>query len=90
MLIYIKIKGMILENTFLSIGDLVDTLFPIMSYIKNIILRNHWNTKSIIKNIEVPILFIMSEKDELVPLNHMIKLKNLAVKSVYSKGVIII
>ena len=68
------IKGMILENTFLSMGDLVDTLFPIFKYIKNILLKNHWETKNLIDKIKKPIFFIMADKDELVPYEHMLEL----------------
>lgn len=72
------IRGMILENTFLSIGDLVDKLFPIVKPLKNVLLNNHWESKKLIGNIKVPILFIMSDRDELVPYEHMLKLRNLA------------
>lgn len=69
-----SIRGMILENTFLSMGDLVDTLFPLFKYIKNILLKNHWETKNIIDHIKKPIFFIMADKDELVPYEHMLEL----------------
>ena len=72
------LRGLIIENTFLSIGDLVDTLFPIMKYIKNLLIRNHWETKYIIHKIKEPILFIMAEKDELVPHTHMLELVKLS------------
>jgi pimeloyl-ACP methyl ester carboxylesterase len=75
------IKGMILENTFLSIGDLVDKLFPIIKPLKNILLKNHWESNKIIGKIKVPILFIMSDRDELVPYEHMLKLKSLSENS---------
>jgi pimeloyl-ACP methyl ester carboxylesterase len=73
-----SIKGLILENTFLSIGDLVDRLFPIVKPLKNILLNNHWESKKLIGNIKVPIFFIMSDRDELVPFEHMLKLKSLS------------
>ena len=76
-----QIKGLILENTFLSIEDLVDKLFPFLSYLKNFMLRNKWLSRDLIGKIEDPILFIMSEKDEIVPYEHMTKLYDLAVKS---------
>lgn len=73
-----SIKGLILENTFLSISDLVDKLFPILKPFKNLLLRNRWESKNLIMKIKVPILFIMSDKDELVPYEHMKTLHNLA------------
>lgn len=84
----LNFKGMILENTFLSISDLVDRLFPVMSYIKNILLKNFWETKNIIANIKLPIYFIMSDRDELVPYEHMLELVKLSTgKSSYIKKV---
>ena len=72
------IKGMILENTFLSIDDLVYTLFPSVKFLKNYILKNHWPSKDLISKIKVPLFFIIAEKDELIPPMHMMKLKELA------------
>lgn len=37
---------------------MVDVLFKPLKYLKPIILRNHWRTIDLIKNIECPILFI--------------------------------
>lgn len=82
-----EIKGLILENTFLSIEDLVDRFFPFLKYIKNILLRNKWLSKDLINKIEDPIYFIMSEKDEIVPFEHMTKLYKLASKSKNKKKV---
>lgn len=65
------IKGLILENTFTSISDLVDKIFPFVSRIKWLLLRNHWESKNIIGKIKCPIYFIMAEKDELIPLSQM-------------------
>jgi predicted esterase len=71
------IKGLILENTFLSIGDLVDKIFPFVRKFKWLLLRNHWETKKIINTIKCPIYFVMADKDELVPIEHMNELVRL-------------
>ena len=67
-------SGVILENTFTSIDDMVDKIFPYVSMFKSLILRNHWRSIDIIHKIKVPILFIIASKDELVPPEMNIKL----------------
>lgn len=38
-----KITGAILENTFTSIGDMIDAIMPIFKYLK-FLQRNHWKS----------------------------------------------
>jgi pimeloyl-ACP methyl ester carboxylesterase len=75
--------GMILENTFLSIGDMVDTLFPIIAFkcLKDRFLRLRWHSFERVRDVEVPLLFLCGEKDEVVPPVHMVKLEKSAVRS---------
>jgi len=65
-----KIKGLIIENTFLSIPDMISVVFPALSSFK-FLATNKWETKHLISNIKVPILFLTGAKDELVPAFHM-------------------
>lgn len=76
-----KIAGLILENTFTSMGDMVDRVFPKLAMFKNLILRNHWRSAELIPKVTFPILFIMSLKDELVPVEHMCQLYDKAVNA---------
>lgn len=66
-----NIRGLILENTFTSMSDLIDKIFPFLKQVKNLLLKNHWPTKDRIKQLKVPILFLMSAKDELIPIEQM-------------------
>ena len=59
--------GLILENTFTSIDGMVDKIFPYVSAFKGLILCNHWKSIDIIDKVTCPILFIIADKDELVP-----------------------
>lgn len=77
----LPIQGIILENTFTSMADMIRKTFPIFYFVRWFILRNHWETKKIIGSLNVPILFIMSDKDEIVPYEHMQALHNLAQQS---------
>ena len=65
-----KISGFILENTFTSIQDMVKVLFPPLVYV-DFLRRNHWRSIDRIGNINRPILFIKSLRDELIPPKQM-------------------
>ncbi|EGR34719.1 phospholipase carboxylesterase domain protein [Ichthyophthirius multifiliis] len=72
-----NVKGYIIENTFTSISDMVDIVFPQLKYIqfiKNKLITNKWESINRIDKIQKPILFIASLKDQLVPSQQMYKL----------------
>lgn len=75
---------MILENTFCSISEMVDHIFPLLSYFKHLIQRIYWPSIDRIPNIKVPLLFIVGLNDEIVPPIHITRLyeaaKNAAFK----------
>eukprot|EP00344_Euplotes_crassus_P007281 CAMPEP_0196999336 /NCGR_PEP_ID=MMETSP1380-20130617/4556_1 /TAXON_ID=5936 /ORGANISM="Euplotes crassus, Strain CT5" /LENGTH=258 /DNA_ID=CAMNT_0042416243 /DNA_START=140 /DNA_END=916 /DNA_ORIENTATION=+ len=77
-----KIKGLILENTFTSIPDMVDHIFKYLSALKGLILRIEWNSLELIKELKVPILFISGQADQLIPPFQMQTLYSNAKKSV--------
>lgn len=83
------IKGLILENTFSSMGDMVDKLFPFIKNIKHLLLTNKWPSKDRVKNLKYPILFFSSEHDEIVPSSHMDELYNTAKNAVFKQKYII-
>ena len=59
--------GIILENTFTSVSDMVDVVFPVLSYFKWAVLRIRWRSVDLISSVTAPILFISGAKDQLVP-----------------------
>lgn len=75
------IAGVILENTFLSISAMVDTLLPHVAAFKTLILRIGWYNDRVITELTHPIMFISGQSDELVPPRHMLKLYELATMS---------
>lgn len=79
--------GVILENTFMSISKVVDSLFPFLAFesLKSKFLRLKWDTESKIGNLEVPLLFLSGLQDEIVPAFHMEVLMNTAAKSPLKK-----
>lgn len=79
-----KITGVILENTFTSIGDMIDAIMPIFKYLK-FLQRNHWRSIERIPKIEKPILFIRSLRDEIVPTAQMIRLFESVDQSIYTE-----
>ena len=68
------IKGVILENTFTSIGEMVDALMPTVAVFKGLIQRVFYPTIDRIGKITCPILFVRGENDEIVPSFHSQKL----------------
>ena len=52
------IQAVIVENTFLSVSAMVDTLMPAVAFLKSIVLRIGWNSGSLIGTLKQPILFI--------------------------------
>lgn len=61
------VAGLIVENTFTSIPEMVDHLMPLLRPLRPWILRLKWPSIDIIHRIDNPILFISALKDELVP-----------------------
>ena len=78
------LAGIIVENTFLSISEMVDHLMPYVAPFKMLILRMSWNSGKIVPSIIIPTLFLAGAKDTLVPHSHMLELYNRMNKS--SKG----
>jgi len=76
-----KAAGLIVENTFTSISDMVDIVFAKLSLVKNLILNIKWHSIENIKSIEIPIFFIMGLKDELIPTVQMLRLYQAAEKA---------
>jgi len=78
--------GMIIENTFTSISDMAEELFPIFKYrpirvIKQILLRIGWYSDQLVGDITIPILYITGQEDEIVPYTQTLKLHALSTKS---------
>ena len=78
-------KGVIIENTFTSLGDLVDIMFPPLKYFKKYLLKTKFETFIIIGKIKRPILFCRSENDELIPKKQMDDLYNMAEGALFKK-----
>jgi len=67
-----EIKCAIIENTFVSIEELVCYYFH-LSVVKYLVKTKLYNDK-LVKDITVPILFISAKNDELIPSSQMEKL----------------
>ena len=65
------LAGIIVENTFDSIGNMVDILFPFLSPFKDVLLRNKWDSTALAGKLTVPVLYISGDRDEIVPRQQM-------------------
>jgi len=72
------LAGIIVENTFLSISKMVDSLMPLIAPLKPLVLRIGWNSDRIAHQIRAPILYLAGASDELVPHSHMKELYRLS------------
>jgi len=61
-----KLSGIILENTFTSVPDMMNIMFPILSWFQ-FLCTNKWNSLDGVKAFTKPTLFLSGDKDELVP-----------------------
>ena len=75
-----SIAAVVVENTFTSISDMVDTIFPFLrwSLLKRLLLRIEWTSSVAVQSVACPILFLAGECDEVVPHTHMLRLHALA------------
>ena len=65
------LAGIMVENTFESIGAMVDILFPFLSPLKGLLLRNKWDSTALAGKLELPVLYISGDSDEIVPRSQM-------------------
>lgn len=73
------VKGIILENTFLSIPKLLPQVLPLLAPF-SFLCTERWVTEDIINSISssIPMLFLSGKQDELVPPLHMKQLFELS------------
>jgi abhydrolase domain-containing protein 13 len=77
----IPFAGVIVENTFTSISEMVDVVMPFLMPIKKYVLRIGWNSAALMSYLgqqQVPILLLAGAKDELVPHSQMHQLYTIA------------
>ena len=86
-----KIAGLIIENTFTSISDMVGKVFPFLDFdfVKQFMLKIHWRSIDHIGDIKVDMLFLACSNDEIVPHQQMLTLYKSA-KSAKSKDIYVI
>ncbi|KAK3631956.1 bem46 protein, variant [Elasticomyces elasticus] len=65
------IKGLILENTFLSIAMMIPSVMPVARYLTPL-CHEYWRSEDMMPQItDMPVLFISGLQDEIVPPAHM-------------------
>ncbi|KAL0082185.1 Alpha/Beta hydrolase protein [Phycomyces blakesleeanus] len=69
-----KFQALMIENTFLSVPLLIPHIFPALRHLVYLCHQTWRSYKSIRYIRHIPILFLSSLKDEIVPPQHMAKL----------------
>lgn len=73
-----KISGLILENTFTSLAEMIPIAVPLARHFA-FLCHQYWPSIKTIEEIKsVPILFVSGDADEIVPPQHMRFLYNVA------------
>jgi len=76
-----KVAAVIVENTFSSISSMVDSVFPLLKHVKQVILRMKWDSVNKVPSITKPMLFISGTQDEIVPSVQMVALHAAALRA---------
>jgi pimeloyl-ACP methyl ester carboxylesterase len=71
---HLPLAGVIIENTFTNIAEMVDSLMPLIAPLKALVLRIRWDSLSIVPKLNVPVLYLAGARDELVPHDHMVRM----------------
>ena len=79
------LKGIIVENTFTSIPDMVDHLMPLVAKFKSFILAIQWNSMAIVPTLTCPVFYLAGSRDEIVPHSQMLKLHQLTILSALNR-----
>mmetsp|Transcript_803 Transcript_803/g.1997 ORF Transcript_803/g.1997 Transcript_803/m.1997 type:complete len:354 (-) Transcript_803:274-1335(-) len=79
------LKGIIVENTFTSIPDMVDALMPFVAKFKRLILAIGWHSVSIVPTLTCPVLYLAGSMDEIVPHSQMLKLHRSTTMSILNR-----
>lgn len=82
-----KVAGVIVENTFSSMSNLLNDKYPSLRYIQPYILGNNWESVKNVTRIQAPMLFIAGLKDKLIPTLHMRELYDAAQASAFREKV---
>lgn len=77
------VHGVIIENSFLSVPHMVDTLMPWAASIKWLVLRMYWSSIDLMPQLQQPVMFISGDQDELVPPAHMKRLYDACTQSAH-------
>ncbi|CAK88078.1 unnamed protein product (macronuclear) [Paramecium tetraurelia] len=71
-------KGLIIENSFTQIADVVSNMNSLFKILSPFIMFNTWKTIDLVPKIQNPILFISSGQDEVIPHQQMFRLSQAA------------
>ena len=63
-----KIKGLVMEGAFTSVPDIAAEIYRILPI--ESVMSVEFNNLAIIKDLQIPILFIHAEHDHIIPVHH--------------------
>jgi fermentation-respiration switch protein FrsA (DUF1100 family) len=84
-----RIRGVILENTFMSIKAMAIGMFPFLQIVNRLLpllLTSQWRSIERVDRIRAPIMFLSADDDKVVPASHMHQLYSRARQGAYGSG----
>lgn len=77
-------QGLIAENAFTTVRDVVDHRYFFGEYFRWLV-RNHWDNRALVGDLNLPILYIAGRNDGLVPYEQSKELYQLSTKVNFKK-----
>merc|ERR1711871_1017703 len=73
-----RLAGMMVENTFLNLEAMAGVVYPLLRPLLPLMLKDKWWSNRLVGDIALPMLFISSGQDEIVPASQFAELLKLA------------
>ena len=71
-----KVKSIVIQSSFTSLREIAKEMFP---FIPNLLVKNDlWNSKGLIKEVNIPVLISHGDRDDIVHVSHSYKLFEVA------------
>jgi len=67
-----KVKSIVVQSSFTSLKEIAKEIYPFIP--EQLIKNDYWNSKELIKKINVPVLISHGDRDEIISISHSHKL----------------
>lgn len=82
-------RGLILENTFMSIDKMAGVLYPFLRPFIPLICNIHWANDKIVPELRLPIMYVTGDDDEIVPFQQTLDLHTISTKAAFTELLVV-